>query len=354
LTLFDIAQRINRAAAGYRMREFQYLRRDLHGKRNVPSTQIFDHRTVADTWAFHVGGRRELQYNIGIEGVDGVDHLRHGVAFSLEASQTLPDVFVLVPKIERLNDYMRVHAEPFEDMRLWHWRGDQRSPDRPAGPIPADLVEPGTFIFLGKRQPLADWRADVVLQDFDRLLDVYTYVEGDGELLTSPDAAEGGFDFQPGCPEMSDATNASYAERRVSVSLHHHYLARQVYEALCAEHGAANVGVENSTGVGTRIDIVVRLSRGVFSFYEIKTGTCVRRCIREALPQLLEYAFWPGTERARELVIVSENSLTLDAEEYLRTLRTDLSIPVWHRQWDDGLGHLGPALPCGEHSTRCG
>lgn len=43
---------------------------------------IGDSRTTFDSYAFHVGGRTELQFNIGLESGD--EDLRYGVAFSLE------------------------------------------------------------------------------------------------------------------------------------------------------------------------------------------------------------------------------------------------------------------------------
>src|ERR1700754_2452274 len=51
-------------------------------------------------YAFHKGGRRELQFNVGFEE-DGA-YFRYGVAFSLEPSRDLSDpVEVLAPKIQR-------------------------------------------------------------------------------------------------------------------------------------------------------------------------------------------------------------------------------------------------------------
>ena len=39
-------------------------------------------------------------------------------------------------------------------MRMWHYRGGERSSDYPPAAIMSELVVPGPFVFMGKRQPL--------------------------------------------------------------------------------------------------------------------------------------------------------------------------------------------------------
>ena len=48
------------------------------------------------------------------------------------------------------------------------------------------------------------------------------------------------------------------------------------------------MGTENSTSIGTEIDIVTKHG-DEYDLYEIKTALDIRLCIREALSQLLEY-----------------------------------------------------------------
>ena len=65
----------------------------------------------------------------------------------------------------------------------------------------------------------------------------------------------------------------------------------RIYQQLAKNFGKDNVGTELDAGYGALIDIVVKESDGNFTFYEIKTSYSVRLCIREALAQLLEYAY---------------------------------------------------------------
>jgi hypothetical protein len=60
----------------------------------------------------------------------------------------------------------------------------------------------------------------------------------------------------------------------------------------------------------------------------------VRASIRQALPQLLEYAFWPENRRADELVIVSHLPSTAAADKYIKFLRTEFNLPLSYKQFD--------------------
>src|ERR1043166_3293653 len=101
---WGLAGQINEGGAAHpRMREFQEIRRRIHGLSRVRTKQIFSQQTTFAHYAFHSGGRNELQYNIGFEDEES---FRFGVAFSLEPSRTLPQPLLLRQKIEKLNTYI--------------------------------------------------------------------------------------------------------------------------------------------------------------------------------------------------------------------------------------------------------
>jgi hypothetical protein len=81
------------------------------------------------------------------------------------------------------------------------------------------------------------------------------------------------------------------------------------------------LGDEIPSGSGGRIDMVRALPSGEYDFYEIKPAVAARHAIREALPQLLEYAYRPGGVEARELIVVSQATLDDDSERFLRGWR---------------------------------
>jgi hypothetical protein len=109
ISIIAIARDVNARSGGHAIGNLQDIRASLRGFSKRPASEIFTSLTIFDDWAFHHGGRRELQFNIGREWIDGREELRHGVAFSLELSQSLPSIDVLIPKIRLFNDYFR-HA----------------------------------------------------------------------------------------------------------------------------------------------------------------------------------------------------------------------------------------------------
>ena len=71
---FDLrafTKELNSKAQSYRIGTLQQLRSDLHGLQRRPGRDIFTPQTTFDKWAFHHGGRSELQFNIGTDGTDG-------------------------------------------------------------------------------------------------------------------------------------------------------------------------------------------------------------------------------------------------------------------------------------------
>jgi hypothetical protein len=83
-------------------------------------------------------------------------------------------------------------------------------------PIAPELVRPGVFVFLGRTQPLNTVDYDVILEQFDRLLPLYEFVEGSAgaENLSSRCQL---FTFRPGCSSKPSSTMASRAARELVV-----------------------------------------------------------------------------------------------------------------------------------------
>src|SRR3989338_1627337 len=191
-----IARKLNKLARPHPIGKLQDSRTELKKLKRRPGDKIFSVHTTFENWAFHHGGRTELQFNIGYADGENDDDLRHGVAFSFKLSQTLKSIDVLVPKVKFFNDFMKLNASDFSDMRMWH-HDDQRSLDYPPGPISSALVTEGVFVFLGNRQPAKKIDYETILADFDLLLSLYRYVESGGTSAPVP-LPKSGFDFKPG------------------------------------------------------------------------------------------------------------------------------------------------------------
>jgi hypothetical protein len=231
-----------------------------------------------------------------------------------------------------------------EDLRFWSYvpkRDPKRSPTLPVAAITNDLIKVGNFLFLGHlvRRDAIDTNAVIFL--FDRLLDLYEYVEGTTPLMRRPARLRRGFEFKAGCSLKPGETLANWRGGRKKVNLAHNNLQQALFDILSAEYGAESVGTENDSGRGSRVDLVVR-TEGEHSYYEIKTGPCIRSCLREALAQLIEYSYWPGGREAERMVVVSENVLTPDAHRYIKALRSRFKLPIFYQHLDLKSGILGP------------
>ena len=72
LNIPDIANKLNELAPPHPIGKLQDIRTQLKKLNRRPGDKIFSTQTMFDDWAFHHGGRTELQFNIGFETVAGV------------------------------------------------------------------------------------------------------------------------------------------------------------------------------------------------------------------------------------------------------------------------------------------
>ncbi|WP_299667886.1 hypothetical protein [uncultured Psychromonas sp.] len=325
-TLGKIAEEINKYAMNYNVGNLQVLRKENGGLSRLPSRFLFDQRTVFEEWGWHYGGRKELQFNIGIEG----NLLRYGVAFSLECSQSLPSIDILIPKIALFNEFLAEYNESFSDLRMWHYEGNRSTNYMPSS-IPEELIREGVFIFLGGRQELNKVDYPLVLETLDRLLPLYLFTENTKSEV-SVKKIFNGFQFKSGCSIKPSFTSGKLTEQNLNIRLKHNDYQQQLYDELVTTYGKENVGTEISVN-GTSIDLVVKQNES-FYFYEIKTASSAKSCIRQALGQILEYSYWPDNQKASRLVIVGGALADENEIKYIEYLRNEFNLPIEYRAVD--------------------
>jgi len=325
IDIHGIARKLNILAQSHPIGQLQLIRTELKKLKRRPGNKIFSIHTIFDTYAFHHGGRTELQYNIGRADDNINENLRYGVAFSFEISQTLKSIDVLIPKVKLFNDFISMNADDFSDMRMWHY-DPQRSLDYLPGPISSSLVREGIFVFLGNRQTVKNIDYANILDDFDRFVSLYRNVESRGS--TQPVAfPKKGFDFKPGYTKKAKAAKGTLSQKELDLDLRHNNLQDALYWKLVSKYGKENVRTEQPSGVGTKIDVVVRVKKRYW-FYEIKTSLIPRACLRESIGQLLEYVLWPGAQEPSRYIVVGESPIDKDGKEYLRRLNQKYSLPI--------------------------
>ena len=324
-TLAALIARLNALVPSYDLGRLQALRKEVLGLKKRPTVMPFPSEPNNPEWTFHVGGRQELQFNVGYDMDDnGQPALRYGVAFSFEPGQDFPDPEgTLLPLVAHFNDYVRAHASQLDDVQLWTWRGTTRGPSRPLGPIRLDEARRGMFIVAGWLGPRVLSGTDVpgILYDLDRLMPLYETV-----LRAGADRAADGAAFSPppvGGTSMSKGKTRTVVQqpaRLIDVSLRHREIQKALHDEMVKCHGPDAVRHEHPTVLGGRVDLRVVEDGERIVYYEVKTAATARGCIREALGQLLEYAHWPGAESVHELVVACDRPLDAAAAAWLREL----------------------------------
>jgi len=151
--------------------------------------------------------------------------------------------------------------------------------------------------------------------------------------LQTPRAAT--FDFKAGHrskPERGERSGGGY---RTEISYIHNAIQDALYTALCQQVGEDRVSTEQNTGYGTRIDLVVQENENTYSFYEIKTHAHVSYCIREAIGQLLEYAYrHDNAVNISKMVVVGITPATAEDNAYIARLRALHQLPLEYMHFD--------------------
>jgi hypothetical protein len=185
MSIVEVAQHLNRKAVsgGYKISALPELRKRYLHKIKLPSA-IFTEKTIfngADQYAFHHGGRDEIQFNVGEEVVEGERITRISLAFSLEPSQSLHNPVGDLDRFRRSFNYcLETHPEFFSGFKMWYYREGVRYGDYAVQRIPDDWFQIDTFICLGViiEKPLSqldDADYTTILDEFDRLLPIYQF-----------------------------------------------------------------------------------------------------------------------------------------------------------------------------------
>jgi hypothetical protein len=178
----QIADALNKMAVseGFEIAELPQLRKKHLGKKQLPN-KIFTKQTIFPSYAYHNGGRDELQFNFGEEFLNGKAITRVALCFSLEPSRSLIDpVVILKPFRKRFDELFNTNPDLFKDLKLRLHKLDGPTKFFTAQTIPDDWFVFGNFIALGKwiNKPLKELNeSDLreILSIFDKLLPIYNY-----------------------------------------------------------------------------------------------------------------------------------------------------------------------------------
>lgn len=141
----------------------------------------------------------------------------------------------------------------------------------------------------------------------------------------------------PGNHNFEDSPTKRQNKKSVTeVERLHKTIQKDLFEQLNQKY-PGKVGAEQHG-----IDLFVE-EKGEYILYEVKTNPDVRHCIREAMGQLLEYAYASTYFKDKEemkiksLVIVSPHDLTKEMENYLNYLKERVKLPLTYEKYEKSL-----------------
>lgn len=135
-------------------------------------------------------------------------------------------------------------------------------------------------------------------------------------------------EFISGLNVPDDSKMRVVPTEEISIQNLHNKLMRKLYNKLCKEYGATNVGTEIRVGE-KRIDTVVKLDN-CYDIYEIKTTSDPFSCVTLALGQLCQYAYLFCRDKIGRMVIVGPAEITKEANDYLAWFRKTYSLQVYY------------------------
>lgn len=134
--------------------------------------------------------------------------------------------------------------------------------------------------------------------------------------------------FVSGLNIKNNNTERVNTKEAIAVINLHDELKEKLYQQLTQKYGTDNVGTEVSIG-HKKIDLVVK-NQDSYDLYEIKTNQEVRICIREAMGQIIDYAFFECKDKVGKMTIVGPTQISLEASEYLKNIRNKHNLPIYY------------------------
>ena len=186
---------------------------------------------------------------------------------------------------------------------------------------------------------LARWAIDFI-QANNRLYDEAVRIIQVGATATAP---QWGGTHPPA--DETERRRATYLleARQIDPADDHYAMSTALWRQLRDLCGTRNVATESPTGYRTRIDLEVRHPlTDARMLFELKSGngsSSLRPAVREALGQLMEYAYWPRTPAlVRALVIATPNAPTAELNRFLSRISLPDGVRLEYLQVNPSTG----------------
>lgn len=138
--------------------------------------------------------------------------------------------------------------------------------------------------------------------------------------------ASGRLPFRPGHVSRAASGQSMDCAKVRTIEYRQNVIQDRLVEMLRAQYGEHAVATEHPTGTGGRADALVQHPDGSRELYEIKPAAAARQAVREAIGQLLEYAWRRNGLEPKALHIVSDAPLDEVTAEYLDSLEQRFGV----------------------------
>lgn len=144
--------------------------------------------------------------------------------------------------------------------------------------------------------------------------------------------AAGKVPFRPGHTSRSASGEVESQAQRRTIEYRQNVIQDRLVQLLRDRYGHDSVATEHATGTGGRADALVEHGDGSRELYEIKPATSAASAVRQAVGQLLEYAYRRNGLHPAALHIVSDAPLDEVTQEYLQTLEARFGLRFGYLQ----------------------
>ncbi|MEQ4488139.1 MAG: hypothetical protein AAC993_04855 [Dehalococcoides mccartyi] len=108
---------------------------------------------------------------------------------------------------------------------------------------------------------------------------------------------------------------------------HHIKLQNNLFRYLCTRYGRESVLYEHGF-----VDLTIIEPHKV-TFIEIKTSLTAKGCVRLAIGQLMEYAYFPNGEKVDVLLVVGDARPSSGERQYISHIRKKYGLPIYYARW---------------------
>ena len=155
------------------------------------------------------------------------------------------------------------------------------------------------------------------------------------------------FNFVPSTPDHKVSSyQRNTRKSKTTVQKIHNEIEKTLFKHLIESKVAQNdIACDTISFGGNLADIVVRRTSSEYSIYEIKTDTDVRRALREAVGQLLDYTYWERDIVVNDIfAVVPYVPLSKNLREFIGRLQNAVSLKLTVLFYDKATSTIREAL----------